>query len=130
MISIPNRWKQIVPICIAAALLLAGCSTAGETDADVEEFLGVQLESSAGEMTAQDALKKAEDFVNAAAPDQFLLALGGEETTQIGSQQLYLIRLTTKDGGASYDPSSRCGRCKRDIVLQLCRRDAETSCRG
>ena len=105
MISIPNRWKQIVPICIAAALLLAGCSTAGETDADVEEFLGVQLESSAGEMTAQDALKKAEDFVNAAAPDQFLLALDGEETTQIGSQQLYLIRLTTKDGGASYDPS-------------------------
>ena len=50
----------------------------GETDADVEEFLGVQLESSAGEMTAQDALKKAEDFVNAAAPTSSCLHWTGK----------------------------------------------------
>ena len=105
MISIRNKWKQVAPICIAAALLLTGCSTAGETDADVEEFLGVQLQSSTSELTAQDALKKAEDFVNAAAPDQFQLSLSSEEPQLIGDQQVYLIQLTTQSGGAAYEPS-------------------------
>ena len=104
MISIRNKWKQVVPVCIAAALLLTGCSTAGETDADVEEFLGVQLQSSTSELTAQDALKKAEDFVNAAAPDQFQLSLSSEEPQLIGDQQVYLIQLTTQSGGAAYEP--------------------------
>ena len=105
MISTLNRWKRLLVPCLAAALLLAGCSTAGETDADVEEFLGVQLQSQTTELTAQDALKKAQDFIDAAAPDQFQLSLTSEETQTVGTQQLYMIQLNTQVGGAAYDPS-------------------------
>lgn len=105
MISMLNRWKRLLVPCLAAALLLTGCSTAGETDADVEEFLGVQLQSQITQLTAEDALKKAEDFIQAAAPDQFQLSLTSDQPQTVGTQQLYMIQLTTQVGGAAYDPS-------------------------
>ena len=92
-----NRRLAFVLFSALLALSISGCSKAGETDADIEQYVGIDL-SESSVMTSSEALEKAVEFVEAAKPNTFTLSLMSEELQEIDGYKVYTIQLTTGGG--------------------------------
>ncbi len=87
-----------------AAVTLTACSTAGETGAEVESMRGtIQAEGSEPAYTAEQALEKAQTFMDSVAADVFSVSLVSGELQTVGEREVYL--LTLKLSGSVYEPS-------------------------
>lgn len=100
-----NRMR-IYSLLLAAfsAVAFAGCSTAGETGAEVEALRGtVQQESSTPALTAEEALSKAQSFMETVAPGVFTVSLDDGGALEKDDRSYYLLKLVLN--GAAYEPA-------------------------
>ncbi len=106
-----KRIKRLMVFCLAAGFLaFAGCAQAGETAAEIEEIRGP--EPSASEpleetLTGDEAVKRAETFLEGIAPGVFGVSLRAPEPVEADGHTLYLLNLQA--GGSldsvSYEPT-------------------------
>jgi len=95
-------------LALIGLFALAGCSTAGETDAEIEALRGEIIpEAAAPAISAEEALEKGEDFMNDIAPDAFYVTIHNSNPQEVGDKQVYLMTLTLTEGAgaAVYEPA-------------------------
>lgn len=90
------------------AVAFTGCSSAGETGAEVQSLRGeIQAESSEPAITPEQALEKAQSYMESIAPGIFTVSLDDGGTLQQEDRTYYLFKLVIN--GAAYDPSLAVG---------------------
>ena len=87
-----------------SAVVFAGCSSAGETGAEVEALRGEkQTESSTPALEAEQALEKAQNFMETVAPGVFTVSLDDSGALEKDGRTYYLLKLVLN--GAAYEPA-------------------------
>ena len=104
-----KKMKRMMGIFAALAVLaLGGCSDAGETSAEIEEIRGPEsAASSETALTGDDAVSRAETFIEGIAPGVFGVSLRNPEPEEIDGTAVYVMNLQV-DGNldaASYEPT-------------------------
>ncbi len=91
-----------------SAVIFTGCSSAGETGAEVQALRGeIEVESSTPVITAEEALEKARAFMESVAPEVFAVSLRSADPQTVGERQVYLLTLMV--GGTAYEPALAVG---------------------
>ncbi len=100
-----QQYKKITAAFLAAAMLLTGCTAAGESDSDVEEIRGTSVSQSV--LTAEEALEKAKTFAEASAPGVFRASLNAEDLTEVDGKKVYVVLLETGEGdtAVTFEPA-------------------------
>lgn len=95
-------------LALLSAAAFTGCSSAGETGAEVQSLRGeIQVESSEPAILSDQALEKAQTFMESVAPGVFTVSLRGEEPQLIEERPFYLLDLTV--GETAYEPNLAVG---------------------
>lgn len=108
-----KKMKQAISLLAALAVLaLGGCSDAGETSAEIEEIRGPESSaSSETALTGDDAVSRAETFIEGIAPGVFGVSLRSAEPQEVDGTMVYILNLQV--GGnldaASYEPTLAVG---------------------
>ena len=91
-------------LAACSAVVFAGCSSAGETGAEVEALRGEkQTESSTPALEAEQALEKAQSFMETVAPGVFTVSLDDSGALEKDGRSYYLLKLVLN--GAAYEPA-------------------------
>ena len=114
-----KKMKRMMGIFAALAVLaLGGCSDAGETSAEIEEIRGPEsAASSETALTGDDAVSRAEAFIEGIAPGVFGVSLRNPEPEEIDGTAVYVMNLQVDgnldaDGGGRHGGAKARGRCR------------------
>ncbi|MDY2712460.1 MAG: hypothetical protein SOV73_03905 [Candidatus Faecivivens sp.] len=97
LFTIHSPERKFAAAVLASALLLTGCSQAGETDSDVEEIRGPAV-SAQTSLTPEEAFTRAETFLQNAASGTFRASLMSDELQEIDGLSVYTILVETGEG--------------------------------
>ena len=97
LFTIHSPERKFAATVLASALLLTGCSQAGETDSDVEEIRGPAV-SAQTLLTPEEAFTRAENFLQNAASGTFRASLMSDELQEIDGLSVYTILVETGEG--------------------------------